>query len=239
MAYNSDEILNAIDLLIEEIMNENSRILKEGGEEMMKGNMTVAQKALDFAHKIKSFSEKVNQLKNDWTILKSEIDATSPEVQKILTPSQHQDIIDSEVKAIIQPSHQHDIDHLELHKVTFNSKPRKDKTGYTRNVTSVGPRTNFTVTFPDGTVIKAPTANKVYAMAIDKIGVERIAEMGLLLCSEPIVSQTRDVYLKKPSQVEELSNGWFVKSHCSTDRKIGILKTINTTLKLNLVFEMI
>ena len=47
---------------------------------------------------------------------------------------------------------------------------KEHKTGWKRNVVSVSPKTNFTVTFPDGMVVSDKKAYVVLAKSIEKFG---------------------------------------------------------------------
>ena len=121
-----------------------------------------------------------------------------------------------------------------------NSKPQKaHKTGYTRNVGTIAPKTGFTVTFPDGTIIEAPKAKTVLAKTIEKIGAEKVAALGILCGGEPLVTRDKALYTKMPSQVVSIRGGWFVKTHSSTDAKVGYVKKIAKAIGMRLVTKAV
>ena len=116
-----------------------------------------------------------------------------------------------------------------------NPKPQKaHKTGYTRNVGKIAPKTNFTVKFPDGKVIADKKALLVMAKSIERIGAEKVAALGVMCGGEPLVTKDKSLYKKQPSAVASISGGWFVKTHSGTAAKIGYLKRVAKALKLNL-----
>ena len=82
-------------------------------------------------------------------------------------------------------------------------------------------------------------AKKVFARAIEKIGAERISRLNIQQGEEPIVSNDRTLIAKRPSQVEEIKNGWFVKTHSSTAQKISILNKIAKKLGIKLKCEVV
>lgn len=118
-----------------------------------------------------------------------------------------------EVKEIVQPA-----------------KPRK--TGFTRTVTSIAPKSNFSVNFPDGRVIADAKAYKVLAKSIEVLGAGKVASLGILCGGEPLVTNNRELLKKHPTAVVEIAGGWFVKTHSGTAAKIGYVKKIAAALKV-------
>ncbi len=114
---------------------------------------------------------------------------------------------------------------------------KQHKTGYTRKVVSVSPKSNFTVTFPDGAVIADKKAYNVLAKTVEKIGPDQVAAIGILCGGEPLVTQDRSLYKKQPSSVASIFGGWFVKTHSSTKAKIGYVKRIAKALKVKIVVK--
>lgn len=117
-----------------------------------------------------------------------------------------------------------------------SNKPHK--TGYTRKVTKVSPKTNFTVKFPDGTVIASLQARLVLAQTIEKLGAPKVAALGVLCGGEPLVTNDKAHLVKQPSQVAEIKGGWFVKTHSSTQAKMKQVEQIAKALKIKLDVEL-
>ena len=206
----NSEVKTAFELLVTTLDEEQQRIFQAGAKAMEQQNVDVAQAVIDFAKKLRDFQKEVNELKNRWDELQNAND---------IAPQDVQDIVVGEGRLF--------------------SSSRKRKTGYKRKVEQVGPRTNFKVHFSDGTVIEDKTAKKVFAHAIEKIGTERVSKLNLQLGGEPILSKDRSVFVKQPSQIEEMKNGWIAKTHSSTAKKISILNKIAKTLNINLKCEVI
>ncbi len=128
----------------------------------------------------------------------------------------------------------------EVREIVLPTKPQKGhKTGYTRNVETIAQKTGFKVTFADGTVVSAPKAKTVLAKTIEKIGVERVAALGILCGGEPLVTRDKRLYVKMPTQVAEIPGGWFVKTHSSTAAKAGYVKTMAKALGVKLAVKTV
>ena len=107
------------------------------------------------------------------------------------------------------------------------------RTGYSRNVTTIAPGTNFEVIFPDGAVISAKEARLVMARSIEKLGPQAVASLGVMIGGEPLVARTRSAFKKYPGEVVEIKDGWLVKTHSGTKAKIGYVSKIAKALKVN------
>jgi len=117
-----------------------------------------------------------------------------------------------------------------------NPKPQKPpKTGFTRNVTHISPKTNFTVRMPDGRTISDSKALWVMAKTIEAIGADRVAGLGIMCGGEPLVTKDKSLLKKHPSAIAPIAGGWFVKTHSGTAAKIGYVKKIAKALKVKLV----
>ena len=117
-----------------------------------------------------------------------------------------------------------------------NPKPQKPhKTGFTRNVAHISPKTNFTVRMPDGKTISNSKALWVMAKTIEAIGADRVAALGIMCGGEPLVTKDKTLLKKHPSAIAPIAGGWFVKTHSGTVAKIGYVKRIAKTLKVRLV----
>jgi len=112
---------------------------------------------------------------------------------------------------------------------------KKHKTGFTRKVTHVSPKTNFTVKLPDGKVIANSKAFWVMAKAIEAMGADKVAALGVLCGGEPLVTKDKTLLKKHPSAIAEIAGGWFVKTHSGTAAKIRYVKQIAKALKVKLV----
>ena len=124
----------------------------------------------------------------------------------------------------------------EVKEIVLPTKPQKGhKTGYTRNVTHVSAKTNFTVKLPDGKVIADSKAFWVMAKAIEAMGADKVAALGVLCGGEPLVTKDKTLLKKHPSAIAEIAGGWFVKTHSGTAAKIRYVKQIAKALKVKLV----
>lgn len=124
----------------------------------------------------------------------------------------------------------------EVREIVLPAKPQKEhKTGFTRNVTHVSPKTNFTVKLPDGKVIADSKAFWVMAKAIEAMGADKVAALGVLCGGEPLVTRDKTLLKKHPSAIAEIAGGWFVKTHSGTAAKIRYVKQIAKALKIKLV----
>lgn len=124
----------------------------------------------------------------------------------------------------------------EVREIVLPTKPQKEhKTGFTRNVTHVSPKTNFTVKLPDGKVIADSKAFWVMAKAIEAMGADKVAALGVLCGGEPLVTKDKTLLKKHPSAIAEIAGGWFVKTHSGTAAKIRYVKQIAKALKVKLV----
>lgn len=92
------------------------------------------------------------------------------------------------------------------------------------------------VTFADGTELCDANATTTMIQAIEKIGVERVASLGLEVCHIPLVGQEvnqRYSYWTKP-----ISNGWHLMAQSDTKQKYMQLKSILTQLSIEATVEL-
>jgi len=115
--------------------------------------------------------------------------------------------------------------------------PKPHKTGFTRKVGKLAPKTNFTVTFPDGKVIADKKAFWVLAKTIEKLGADKVAAFGVMVGGEPLVTQDRSLYKKHPTAVAAIGGGWFVKTHSGTAAKMGYVKRVAKALKVKVLVK--
>ena len=124
----------------------------------------------------------------------------------------------------------------EVKEIVLPTKPRKErKTGFSRNVTHISPKTNFTVKLPDGKIIADSKALWVMAKTIEAMGADKVAALGVLCGGEPLVTKDKSLLKKHPSAIAEIAGGWFVKTHSGTAAKIRYVKQIAKALKVKLV----
>ena len=96
----------------------------------------------------------------------------------------------------------------EVREIVLPTKPQKEhKTGFTRNVTHVSPKTNFIVKLPDGKVIADSKAFWVMAKAIEAMGADKVAALGVLCGGEPLVTKDKSLLKKHPSAIAEIAGG--------------------------------
>lgn len=209
MAKNSgiqkQEVSTALELLIGTIEDERKRIYNDGANAMKALDASTASKVLDFAQKIEAFQEKVKQLSSDWAALVDE---------KVSAPKKVQDIVDGDGKL-------------------FGMRTRKAKGGFTRNVTQpMAAKTNFSVQFPDGSIIYNHKACDTLVQTIERIGEQKVQGLNLICAGEPLVSMSKSK--KYPTGSKRTAAGFFIQTQSSTSAKIKYLKTISTKLKIKL-----
>lgn len=122
--------------------------------------------------------------------------------------------------------------------VQLPTKIRKTRIGFTRKVGKVAPKSNFTVTFPDGTVVADKKAKIVFAKAITHLGTEDVAALGIILGGEPLVAKP-SAFKKMPTQIAPVGGGLVVKTHSSTATKMSLLSRISKRLGVKLKIEKV
>ena len=119
--------------------------------------------------------------------------------------------------------------------VQLPKSQKAHKTGFTRKVTTVAPKSNFTVRFPDGVTIADRKAYWVLAKSIEKLGAADVAKLGVMVGGEPLVTQDKSLLKKHPNAIAAIKGGWFVKTHSGTAAKMRYVKTIAKALKVKVV----
>lgn len=101
-------------------------------------------------------------------------------------------------------------------------------------ITTKGPRTGLLVRFADGTVVSERTAAATMAVVIEKIGLKNVIGLGLKLNKESLVSEV-------PSKNYGYENigGFYIMTHCNTDKKKQILEQIAKKLSLSLEIRIV
>ena len=129
-------------------------------------------------------------------------------------------------------------------KATPGAREIVRKAGGTHVVTGpLEPKTNFTVTFPDGKVIAEDKANLTLARTIETIGPARVAALRGAAClrpnGEPLLTRRESELAKYPSAKLPVAGGWFLNTQSSTDGKVKTVKEISKQLKLRLKVKVV
>ena len=95
-------------------------------------------------------------------------------------------------------------------------------------------KTSLMVRFPDGKTIAELKASETFAKVIRRIGFDQVAELDLTVNKEPLVSQ---VPSEKYNDVA--IDGYFVKTHSSTQSKKRQLEEISRSLGCDLSVKII
>ncbi|SIN75644.1 hypothetical protein [Vannielia litorea] len=95
-------------------------------------------------------------------------------------------------------------------------------------------KTLLTVKFEDGTVVYEPKALETFALAIQKIGFDRVERLGLVVNREPLVSRS-------PSKryADFQVGNTFIKTHSSTSQKKRTLEEIAARLGESLIVRIV
>ena len=101
----------------------------------------------------------------------------------------------------------------------------------------VNPQTRLKVSFPDGVVLQDKNATTTLLMAIEKIGPERVAGLGISVDKANFVSKTPSTALGNGEWHQV--NDWYVNTHSNTRGKAAQLKKISKRLQLNLKIEIV
>lgn len=94
------------------------------------------------------------------------------------------------------------------------------------------PKAPFSVSFPDGVVFTGAVPRDTFVKAIDKIGLELLAQKGLVCMARQIVTR----FKKYPNQ-EKVGNHW-VTVYGTTADKAKVLRYIKTRLGVDLKCSM-
>lgn len=97
-------------------------------------------------------------------------------------------------------------------------------------------RRRLRVTFADGTVLCHASATATMIEAIDKIGVERVASLGMESCHVPLVSTS--VAPRYAQWTKPIKEGWYLMAQSDTDQKYMQLKSIVAQLALDVRIEL-
>ena len=114
--------------------------------------------------------------------------------------------------------------------------PKEDTSEDTANTRQRAKRKRIKVSFADGTEFCDANATTTMIQVIEKIGVERVAALGMEVCHIPLVAQEvnqRYSYWTKP-----MSNGWYLMAQSDTKQKYMQLKSIIAQLSIEATVEL-
>ena len=97
-------------------------------------------------------------------------------------------------------------------------------------------RKRIKVSFADGTEFCDTNATTTMILAVEKIGVERVAALGLEVCHIPLVAQ--EVNQKYASWTKPMSNEWYLMAQSDTKQKYMQLKSIIAQLSIEATVEL-
>lgn len=120
-------------------------------------------------------------------------------------------------------------------KESSDAKPLPVSNNPNKSKVKKNPPQRLRVSFDDGTVIEGKYAADVFASAIEKIGAEKIMNLGLTTTGFPLVGR------KAPSkyQYKELNGGYFIPVNSPTPIKKRILDDIASRLNISLEVTII
>lgn len=125
-------------------------------------------------------------------------------------------------------------------------KVTKMEDSYTHDNSEMESDDNYTkrhikVSFPDGTVFEDNNSTNTLINIINKIGPEKVSELGLMISDCPFVSKEKieeDGRGYGNSQ-RELKGGYYLTTKLSTDAKLAKLQEISRLLNCNLIASII
>ena len=117
-------------------------------------------------------------------------------------------------------------------KATSPSQRTEEKT----DVRQRAKRRRIRVTFDDGTVCCDVNTTTTMIQTIEKIGVERVAALGMENCHIPLVS--RSIEAKYADWTKKMADGWYLMAQSDSDQKYRQLKNIITSLAVNATVEL-
>jgi hypothetical protein len=106
-----------------------------------------------------------------------------------------------------------------------------------RKITSSpkSPKTRLAVTYPDGRRVEHRYAYETFLDVIEHAGADKVAALKLKWVGLTLVSKTKDDYYNQ----HEISAGWLVVTHSSTNQKKVQLEEISQKLHLGLKVEIV
>lgn len=124
---------------------------------------------------------------------------------------------------------------LSEEKYTSNEKSVKKKTDRTIKSSNKSKKTRLSVSFPDGVIIERTYAYETFVEAIQKIGIEKVADLGMTWVGLPLVSKEKDNFYNQ----HEIDKGWWIVTHSATNQKRLQLEEISQKLNIGLKVDII
>ena len=109
-------------------------------------------------------------------------------------------------------------------------KEFKKEKSYTIAPHTKSRKKNMVVIFPDGTKYENQFAYQTFCQALEKIGVEKVANLNIRQSGINIISQTKDEFYNQ----HEVADGWYVLTHSSTALKKEHLESIAKLLGIKI-----
>ncbi len=106
-----------------------------------------------------------------------------------------------------------------------------------RKVSGRAQNTNLRVKFPDGTVIENRFALDTLKQVVQRAGVDKVRELGIIQCGVPLISNTLDNAYS--SSQKDIAKGWYLMTLSSTATKKQQIEKISDALNLNLKVEVL
>ncbi len=97
-------------------------------------------------------------------------------------------------------------------------------------------RQRLKITFADGTVLCHASATETMIQAICKIGVERVAALGMMSCHVPLVATS--VVERYAPWTKPITEGWYLMAQGDTQQKYMQMKSIITQLGVDAHIEI-
>lgn len=95
-------------------------------------------------------------------------------------------------------------------------------------------KTGLLVRFKDGTVIAERTAAETFSKVLQRIGFDRVEQLGVLVNGENVVSST-----KSQKYNDHFLAGRYIKTHSSTMQKVRNLQQISDALTISLEIQVV
>ena len=125
--------------------------------------------------------------------------------------------------------------HKTMFKTSNNSSPSNQNHLPPKAIKLKAPPSTFSVSFPDGTIVQGNSAAETLALAINRIGPKRVAELPLRTGGVNLVSREGSFTYRNANY--SLDDGYILCTHSSTDDKINKLEKISKLLNLGLVIN--
>jgi hypothetical protein len=123
----------------------------------------------------------------------------------------------------------------EEEKTVEHKKELKKETSYTITSHTKSKKKNLIVTFPEGTKISNPFAYQTLCDTIEKVGAEKVSQLGIRQSGINIVSREEDDFYNQ----HLIKVGYYVLTHSSTEMKkkhiLDIARQLNLRLRVKII----